>query len=132
MCGLVGAAGNITPVVKDTFTELLLIDVVRGQHSTGVASVKRNNNSITLHKAPIPSPIFIGTQEYADWLALSANKVLLGHNRYATVGDKTVANSHPFQFPELVGAHNGTLDKWALNQLPGKDKYGTDSEALYA
>lgn len=32
---------------------------------------------------------------------------LIGHTRYKTVGDSTIANAHPFRFGNIVGAHNG-------------------------
>ncbi len=131
MCGLVGVAGNISLAIKDAFTELLLVDVVRGAHSTGVAAIKREDDTVLLQKNPIPSPLFIGTQEYKDVINTINLKTIIGHNRFATVGAKTVENAHPFQFPNIVGAHNGTLDKWALRQLEAADKFGTDSEALY-
>jgi predicted glutamine amidotransferase len=132
MCGLIGAAGTITDDVRNAFTELLLIDVVRGHHSTGVAAIKRFDNSFDVRKAPIASPIFIGTSLYQEWVQMTDTKVLIGHNRYATVGDKTVENAHPFEFPELVGAHNGTIDKWSLKKLPNYAKFDTDSQAIYA
>lgn len=131
MCGLVGAAGNVTVDVKDVFTQLLLVDVVRGHHATGAAMVKRVDDHILMEKAPIPSPIWIGTKQYQDLIGNIGLKVLIGHNRYATVGEKNTANSHPFQFDGLVGAHNGTLENWALKTLDDYKTFGTDSEALY-
>lgn len=132
MCGLVGLAGNVTADMKEVFTELLLVDVVRGHHATGTALVRRYDSKFMMEKAPLPSPIFIGTDAYKKLLEQQGLKCMIGHNRFATVGEKTVSNSHPFQFENLVGAHNGTLDKWAAKNLPNSDKFGTDSEALYS
>lgn len=128
---MIGAAGDCIVNVKDIFTELLLVDVVRGPHSTGAALVKRENSEIVLTKSPMPSPQLIGTQQYKDFINTVGVKVLMGHNRYATVGGHTVENAHPFQFENLVGAHNGTLDNWAINRLEDHKFFGTDSEALY-
>lgn len=131
MCGLVGVAGGCTVKNKDIFSELLLVDVVRGSHSTGAAAIKRFDGEILLTKAPIASPYFVGTKEYRDMIDTLSVKCLIGHNRYATVGAKTPENAHPFQFDHLVGAHNGTLDDWALRGLDNWKEFGTDSEALY-
>ena len=129
MCGLIGVAGDIDVRTKNIFTELLLVDVVRGHHSTGVASVSRKVNEIELAKLPVPSQMFVSSDVYGNLLKQADTKVLIGHNRYATIGEKSIANAHPFAFDNLVGAHNGTLDRWLLNRFPGD--FGTDSETLF-
>jgi hypothetical protein len=131
MCGLVGLAGTITAKNKDIFHELLLVDVVRGSHSTGAASVRRFDNEIKVAKGPLSSPFFINTKEYRDAIDNNGLKCIIGHNRYATVGLKNAENAHPFKFDGMVGAHNGTLDDWALRRLDKWTKFGTDSEALF-
>ena len=131
LCGLIGLAGDCTVNMRDVFTELLLVDVVRGHHSTGAALVKRWNDEILVEKAPVPSPDFIRSQAYKPFIDTLDVKVMIGHNRYATIGEKIAENAHPFQFDNLVGAHNGTLDHWALNRLDNYKDFGTDSEALY-
>jgi len=131
MCGLVGIAGNCTVNMKDVFTELLFVDALRGPHSTGTALIKRENSKVMLAKAPLASPQFIGTKEYKDLMLEVGVKAIIGHNRYATVGDKNEKNSHPFKFENIVGAHNGTLDHWTLRELPNWRMFGTDSEAIF-
>jgi hypothetical protein len=117
--------------MKDIFTELLVVDVVRGAHSTGAALVKRETNEVAMLKAAMPSPQFVWTKEYQELKNIIGVKAMIGHNRFATVGEKNEANAHPFKFDNLVGAHNGTLDNWSLRKLEDYDKFGTDSEALY-
>lgn len=131
MCGLVGMAGDLTSGWKDVFTELLIVDSVRGMHGTGVAAIRRYENRVNLVKMPVPSQALIMTNEYNSAIK-DPIKVLIGHNRYATIGKKNVENSHPFQFSDVVGAHNGTLYSGSRKRLDPAEYYGTDSEAIYA
>lgn len=123
-------AGDTTATWKDLFGNLLIVDSLRGMHSTGVAVVERFDSKIYMAKE-IGHPFnLLMTQEYTD-LMNKACKVIIGHNRYATMGKHTVDNAHPFAFDKVVGAHNGTLDKWAIRELDDYEKFDTDSEAIF-
>jgi hypothetical protein len=117
--------------MKDVFTDMLYVDTLRGGHSTGAAIVKRDKNEVLMEKAPMPGTSFIYTEPYKKLMDTIGVKTMIGHNRYATIGEKTVKNAHPFAFENVVGAHNGTIDKMALKELENWEKYGTDSEAIY-
>lgn len=59
-----------------------------------------------------------------------ANEVL-AHTRFATTGEKTIRNAHPFDIGNLVGAHNGVFynHSWVAHKYD-IDKYEVDSEVL--
>lgn len=117
--------------MKTVFTELLLVDVVRGAHSTGAAIVKRDKDEMLLAKLPVASQFFVASDQYQELMKNYNLKAMIGHNRYATVGDKIAENAHPFQFETVVGAHNGTLDRWAITNISDGQRFGTDSESIY-
>lgn len=41
MCGLVGVAGEITMASEKVLRTLLILDSLRGEDSTGIASIKK-------------------------------------------------------------------------------------------
>jgi glucosamine 6-phosphate synthetase-like amidotransferase/phosphosugar isomerase protein len=62
-------------------------------------------------------------------MKMTGNKVLIGHNRYATAGAINSINAHPFQHGDLFGVHNGTLRGQHL--LPDSRDYDVDSDNIY-
>jgi len=127
MCGLVGVMGHITIVEKAVFQQLLLVDTIRGKHSTGIAAIDHVGD-VTVFKRAVNALDFFDFKQYDRTMLYSSN-CLMGHNRYATAGEVNNTNAHPFEFSELVGMHNGTLTKRYM--LDDHVDFDVDSENLY-
>jgi predicted glutamine amidotransferase len=126
MCGLVGVFGDFSISNDKIFEELLYIDTLRGDDSTGVAFIsKKGNPEIAKELGP---PIWLQWTDHYIHCIKRPNLALIGHNRAATRGAVDKNNAHPFTHGHITGAHNGTL--LSTTDLIDADKFGTDSEAI--
>lgn len=132
MCGLVGVAGQIGRDEEGLFKDLLVMDTIRGYHSTGMAVIDscRTPEGASLFKLPMAGPEFVRHDMFSKLIPYTS-AALIGHNRAATVGAINAHNAHPFQAGNIIGAHNGTLPHAARRQLNNHQDYTTDSEALF-
>jgi glucosamine 6-phosphate synthetase-like amidotransferase/phosphosugar isomerase protein len=126
MCGLVGMAGKLGKLEEDAFRDLLIVDSLRGPHSTGVASVDNRCDVSVFKKAVDPFEYF--TYKKVDALFYGVNRILMGHNRWATRGAINHRNAHPFKIGNITGMHNGTLTNQRL--LIDHTKFEVDSENI--
>lgn len=129
MCGLVGVAGSIEDQDRSVFHNLLWIDAIRGNDGTGVASVDLDDpESVFVVKVSGGPEHLFDRNAYVE--AISKNKsLLLGHNRKRTKGDSSWVNAHPFDFENIVGAHNGFISEFSrrkMSHIPD-----TDSEQFF-
>lgn len=136
MCGLVGLAGNINKDQKTVFRDMFIFDAVRGLDSSGVVVVRsiepKDEKQYIIEKDLGPpqnlwdwnvESVFDGRGNVKGW-----PKVLMGHNRAATIGKVTTNNAHPFEFDHIVGMHNGSLRNW--RDLEDAKDFDVDSKAL--
>ena len=143
MCGLVGLIADQHNKnymdMRKYFTYSLVMDTLRGPHSTGlymVPHVQEENKQYGSHrfveifKRPVPGWDFVEMKKY-DQLARNIEKYrfIIGHNRYATSGSKGAAGAHPFHQGDIVGVHNGTLRSY---QHLHKGDFDVDSEYIFA
>lgn len=128
MCGLVGAAGDLSFNHEKAFKDLLIFDVIRGEHSTGVLGVQKfTAHPVIVKQLGAPHELFNDLRW--ERISKSINKVLLGHNRYATQGTVNKRNAHPFEFGTVIGAHNGTVSN--KHALVDGNKFDVDSQAIF-
>ena len=127
MCGIIGVAGNVHKKEEDVLRTLLILDSLRGEDSTGCAFIHRDGKETIAKELGGPFNLF-NSKEFEDSYK-KANRAIIGHNRYATVGGVSKETAHPFDFDTLVGVHNGTLkNKYKL--LDAKD-HAVDSANLF-
>lgn len=134
MCGIVGLAGGLEFKDEATMKTLLLIDYVRGEHSTGFAAIRSSNEEAKIAKtASNPLDLF-QMQSFKNALNGYNSDVFIGHNRFATLGGVSTANAHPFQVDHIVGVHNGTLTYDTITDLEEAvgEKFSVDSQLLFA
>lgn len=115
MCGLVGMmikslnGGNSFD--SDVMEQLLYIDALRGEDSTGVCMFENDGDTRILKEAQ-PADYFLRSKEWASMRSafVTRGKAFLGHNRKSTVGKTNDENAHPFVIDDrYVFMHNGTL-----------------------
>lgn len=110
MCGIVGVVGRIGKVEKKIFRDLLYIDVIRGDDSTGIFSVNKDGVVFSDKEVGTPEQLLktsIGVDK--EELVKGNLTVLVGHNRAATKGVVNRDNAHPFEFDNFIGVKNGSL-----------------------
>jgi hypothetical protein len=122
-CGLAGYSGAVAidPIRLLKLNWLLAANEVRGDDSTGVYG----NH---LFKDAIKSTKFIHLQDYPA--AVLGAHTVIGHTRKGTVGEKTQANSHPFEVHynehHVVGTHNGWIYEPVVKRVAKEFEIGED------
>lgn len=144
MCGLIGvlqyASNGFDYTAKNALYPMLLLNSLRGIHSTGMAGIEY------AHAAKVgPRPDIVKRighpylllnepkgKEFMDRV-YSRYQAVLGHGRYATQGKITAPNAHPFQAGDITLIHNGSIRNFHELSHNGdklRDLFEVDSEAF--
>jgi hypothetical protein len=132
MCGIVGCAGNLNNVYLKVFRDMHLLDTVRGIDSSGLVAIPIMDADEPLVAKALGGPTNLWEYDQKNFdkrgVLDKTPKIVIGHNRAATMGDLTEENAHPFSFGSTCGVHNGTLHDW--NDINPDKEFKIDSQAL--
>lgn len=113
------------------FEELMLLSNLRGWEGAGFIGQRRDMKLYThktmrtgldlVHSAPFQGMV-------NDRSGNHTIRLLIGHTRWPTKGDRVIDNVHPHDFPNVIGVHNGTLSRVAGHSVPDG---ASDSRLLY-
>jgi Glutamine amidotransferase domain len=130
-----GIIGRDLDIMKD----LGIASQLRGLDASGVFQVKSNTTKYQtwdckrLLKGGITFSELLfemKRQKNATVMNSTMIDVFIGHVRSATRGSLSDENAHPFEFSDIVGAHNGTLKDLKYFDKSSGNK--TDSELMFA
>ena len=111
------------------FTQGIILDTLRGFHSTGLAYVDYDGNA-EVYKKPVPGYDFVQLKKFQDIIKDPEKyPIMIAHNRWATKGKVNTENAHPFQHDHITGVHNGSLSTWRY--LAPDEDFDTDSEHIF-
>lgn len=114
MCGLVTILskrnGGFQYNEVEAWQEMLVLDQLRGDDSTGALTVLGNGQVKTIKVGSHAQDLF-RTEGWSPFVtaAKGTGRILVGHNRKATKGSISTENAHPFNEGHIHLVHNGTL-----------------------
>lgn len=115
MCGIVGlvikASNGFTKKTEDSFFDMLYVDTIRGDDSTGVVYIENDASFGYMKEANAATWCACVMQNDAAVKGMwSRGKAYIGHNRKKTIGAVSHETAHPFVVDgKFAMVHNGTL-----------------------
>ena len=111
MCGIVGVINPTKGYIQGIgglIPDMLSVGTIRGQDSTGIMKVV--DNKVSWLKNSIPGWRFVQEKDFEAFLTSAGHaQFIMGHNRWATQGEVSSENAHPFEHGHICLAHNGTI-----------------------
>lgn len=134
MCGLVGIISfkksGFFKADVDKFYDMLVINSLRGMHSTGIFGVQQHKKEVDWAKA-LGSPYAAMSEQGFKRVfekGIPKYNIMVGHGRFATRGDITSVNAHPYEVGPITMVHNGSL--FNCFSLEGFSNFPVDSQYL--
>jgi predicted glutamine amidotransferase len=120
MCGLLAMHTKNTFVKyhTDEFKQMLIINSLRGAHSTGVCGI-RDDEYAFIKATGSPYSLYAHEESVKFFENMDKYNTVIGHGRYATLGKINAENQHPFKEGKIILAHNGMISNF--DSLKGKD-----------
>lgn len=116
MCGIGAVIGNIS---EDKLRLLAILNESRGAHSTGIFAERKDTKQGIIYKNTVRASEFIKEKQVSKLISDGLGIAVL-HTRFATHGNISVDNSHPFHIGNIVLVHNGIV--YNHRQLNEKNK----------
>ena len=105
MCGIFGAIGDYD---KDKLKILAILNENRGRDSFGLYRRDFYKKKGLIYKT-VDTPTMVLDNPKLNRYMKNSKGIFLGHTRFATKGDAIAKNSHPFQYGNVIGTHNGII-----------------------
>ena len=113
MCGIVAIISKdkkLPLFSNDVFTDMLRMDSIRGEDSTGAFGVTPKG-VVDMIKGDIDGYRFVTSEAYSKFRKRinSTYQIIVGHNRKATKNNVSPHNAHPFRDEHIYLVHNGIM-----------------------